>query len=237
MSGMLRFVTHNVIIKNPEKKYRLEPYFDFVGRKIFNHMNQKGFVNIIVIVLVVLLVGVIGYFVKPTPTTPTTATSSLTSNQVPPTSLVQATWKSCKNTKLGFEIQYPSEWLIYFPSGSQGAAERPPIILNSCEDADDAVMLGPKEDQQPTGIYISVCNTECLNTTIYKGARTLDVYLPKLTGTYTINADRIDGEKVATTESDLMVLFHNGAMYEIILFKYTDESTRHHLVETLKFSN
>ena len=203
-------------------------------------MYQKGFVNSIVIVLVVLLAGVIGYVVlvhKPAPTTPTTATSSPTSNQVPPTSLVQATWKSCKNTKLGFEIQYPSEWLIYFPSRSQGAAERPPIILNSCEDADDAVMLGPKEDQQPTGIYISVCNTECLNTTIYKGARTLDEYLSKFTGTYTINADRIDGEKVATTQLGRMVLFHNGAMYEIIPFKYTDESTRHHLLETLKFLN
>jgi hypothetical protein len=205
-------------------------------------MSQKGFVNIVLILFIVAIIAVGGYFVlmrtpKPSTSTTTQQPTSVapTTSQTSPAIQAQAGWKTCKSTKLGFEIQYPSEWLIYFPSRSQGAAERPPIILNSCEDADYALSLGPKDDQKPTGIYVSACDTECLNTTIYKGARTLDEYLPKLGRSYTINTNRIDGEKVATTEAGLMVLFHTGSMYEIILFKYTDEDTQNRLLETMKF--
>ena len=53
--------------KEPEGKHRLEPYFNFWGRKFFNHqsklltnifmnINQKGFANIVLIVLVVISV-------------------------------------------------------------------------------------------------------------------------------------------------------------------------------------
>ncbi len=71
----------------------------------------------------------------------------------------------------------------------------------------------------------------------YKGAQTLDEYLPKLGRSYTINTNRIYGEKVATTEPGLMVLFHNGTMYEIILFQYTTADTQNRLLETIKFLN
>src|SRR3989344_3400171 len=45
--------------KEPGEKHRLEPYFNFLGRIFFNHMNRK---IILVILLIVIAISAIGYF-------------------------------------------------------------------------------------------------------------------------------------------------------------------------------
>src|SRR3989344_6180586 len=98
------------------EKHRLEPYFDFGGRKFFNHqnlyMNQKGFVNIILIVVIVILAGAVGYFVlvkksapvfqqSPTPTPASTKTANPS-----PTSSEQ--WKQYQNIR-NYPLKYPAD--------------------------------------------------------------------------------------------------------------------------------
>ena len=71
-----------------------EPYFNFGGRKFFNHMNQKGFINIAIIIGIVVIAGITGYFVLsqrtttsplPTPTPTPPISTSTTPTQTPTT--------------------------------------------------------------------------------------------------------------------------------------------------------
>src|SRR3989344_2592000 len=84
-----------------------------------NHMNQKGFANIVLIVVIVVIVAVGGYFMfvrksapivqQPTPTT------TQTNTPVSPTPTPQgetANWKTYRDTTYGFEMKYPSGWSL-----------------------------------------------------------------------------------------------------------------------------
>ncbi|MBI2343440.1 MAG: hypothetical protein HYV02_03765 [Deltaproteobacteria bacterium] len=57
--------------KEPGEKHRLEPYFDFWGRKFFNPMNKK---NIFFILFTILVIGVFGCFAFIKNQTPTPQT-------------------------------------------------------------------------------------------------------------------------------------------------------------------
>lgn len=87
-------------------------------KKIFNHMNKEGFINIVPIVLVIVLAGATGYFfltkksAAPTERVQPTNTQS-TSSPTPPAAVSSSSntlgWKTYKNEKYGIEFEYPME--------------------------------------------------------------------------------------------------------------------------------
>ena len=104
----------------------------FGGRKIFNHMSQKGFVNIVLIFVVIAIVAIGGYFIfskksvapteiqtqQPAPVsnevkTPTsTQTATQPSNKTTSSSPSTDDWKVYRSEKYGLEFQYPAYWKV-----------------------------------------------------------------------------------------------------------------------------
>ena len=102
----------------------------FWEKKIFNHMNQKGFANIILVVVIVILVGVVGYFVfvkksepiaqqlTPTPTkitTPTKTPVSPTPTSGVKTKSVDLAGKYTVNVPVGFTVTEVSKAITKVP--------------------------------------------------------------------------------------------------------------------------
>jgi hypothetical protein len=94
----------------------------FGGRKFFNHMSQKRFINIFLIILVVVLAVVVGYFVlrkpdlAPAPQVSTSADNQAQGSSIDSTTSVPndeiANWKTYRNEKYGFELKYPNSIFI-----------------------------------------------------------------------------------------------------------------------------
>lgn len=76
-----------------------------LGEENFNHMNQRGFVNIISIVVIVALVAVAWYFAL-------IKKSGSITEQTPTYPVINKTrnWKIYTNDQYGFEFKYPAEW-------------------------------------------------------------------------------------------------------------------------------
>lgn len=118
-------------------------------------MNQRGFINIILVVLVVVLAGVVGYvtLVKKPTTIREEPTNAQNIQPIPPTSAIKEStfeskdetinWKVCNNIKSGYEIQYPSNWKIWYKS-MQGIAEA------DCNNGDE-ILVFSKEKPGPAG--------------------------------------------------------------------------------------
>ncbi|OGZ43659.1 MAG: hypothetical protein A3C80_04560 [Candidatus Ryanbacteria bacterium RIFCSPHIGHO2_02_FULL_45_43] len=89
----------------------------FGGRKFFNHMNQRGFANMVLVVVIVILVGAVGYFMfvkkfepgsqQPTPT-PTQTNTAVSPTPTPQSETAQ--WKIFTNTEYKYRINYPPDW-------------------------------------------------------------------------------------------------------------------------------
>ena len=93
--------------------------------------NQKGFANIALIILAVIIVGAAGYFVLTNkvsaPATPQDqeVIPTLTVAQPPPTPTSRidtSTWKTYRNEKLGYQIQFPNDSVLAIEDANLGAA-------------------------------------------------------------------------------------------------------------------
>jgi hypothetical protein len=145
-------------------------------------------------------------------------------------------WRLCRNTELGFELLYPPDWKIYYASSSQGAGDRPPIELNSCEDANlrDGVILSPKKFDG--GLSVDVTN---LKTTIYAGVDTLNEYLSKnpfeVRDDPVVSNTIVDGEKAVVLKHGSILVFHNGYEYNLMCFSRGNVASCHAARKTFKF--
>ncbi|MDO8569629.1 MAG: hypothetical protein Q7R89_02540 [bacterium] len=90
------------------------------GRKIFNHMSQKGFSQTVIIFTLVglIIVGTVWYFVfgkKSTTESPafTPIVNPILPTGTTPSPLTQPppqNWTIYKNKQFGFSLQYPTDW-------------------------------------------------------------------------------------------------------------------------------
>lgn len=82
------------------------------------HMSQKGFINLIVIGIVFAFVlGVGGYFILVKKLEPVTPPPSTTNNVLPdtPSASETANWKTYINTKDGWQISFPTDYITLKP--------------------------------------------------------------------------------------------------------------------------
>lgn len=111
-----------------------------IKRKIFNHMNNKGFANIVIIVLIVILVGTISYFVfvkKSNEATPVNINNQFGQETISIPVNETASWKVFKSGMEGFSIKYPNDWTV--ENSSNGNCGHNKLDDSDCRDRYDFV--------------------------------------------------------------------------------------------------
>ncbi|KKR88960.1 MAG: hypothetical protein UW50_C0002G0023 [Candidatus Wolfebacteria bacterium GW2011_GWA1_44_24] len=122
----------NHILILGEENFLIRKSKSIINFAIINHMNQKGFINIILVVIIVALVGAGAYFVStrqtisptpmpsssptptptPTPTQPSTTDTGLKPSTPVPPQANKSAWKTYRNNKYLFQLSYPYGWKV-----------------------------------------------------------------------------------------------------------------------------
>jgi hypothetical protein len=156
-----------------------------------------------------------------------------------PTPLATATpqdWKVCRNRELGVSLEYPAGWSIYISGGFRGPAK----TVNSCEtDAPYGFFLTPLTTRQQL-LNVTVCNTDCLARTVYKGIGTVDEYLARTPSGVASNPitnphSSLGGEKAIRFKDGSIVAFHSGTEYVVSVGKDTDTDIARHFLQSFTF--
>lgn len=196
---------------------------------------QRGFISPLLLALIALLLIGGGAYVY---VQNRLANQSLVTVNTPQTS----DWKTCENKQLGFRVQYPNDWAIWYPDDSQGGADRPPIELESCSDTDNGqVTLAPRwSNGQNIWANIHVCDLACMDTTIYKGVTTLDEFLAKnpfeVRDWPIMSTTTISGEKTIVLKDGSMIFFHKGLEYTLIFSSDTGKEIQQAILQTFVFT-
>ena len=149
-------------------------------------------------------------------------------------------WKRCTLKSLSFEVIYPASWRIFYPSSSEGAANRPPIVLASCKELDSAngflnpaVVVSAATDET-SSLYVSVRR---IDTTIYRG-KTFDQIVQQRGGNvpipYSVPA-QLDGEPIAFLRNGILMTVHDGELYDIMMGQGIEPQVREQMLQSFRF--
>ncbi len=150
-----------------------------------------------------------------------------------------ADWKTCKNTRYGYEFKYPQEWQVFKPGlGEAGPAD--------CTDGDTRLFLFAKSisDFNTNFLAVEVKSPEYM-AAFYPNIKNLEDALQKNStlapahSTNSIVAElTLDGERLVQFTNDDFWAFHDGTLYEFRMagdlplvrqilstFKFTDATS------------
>ncbi len=186
--------------------------------------------DIIIVTIVVVLIGAAGYwgFIKKGMSTTPQSTQIISQEGT-------GDWKTCINTKYGYEIKYPADWKVWKPGA-------PEARLASCDENLHIIAFSPDffgvpiEKIQRFDIYVS--DQEDLKETIYKDIKSLDEFFsrnPNLLSIPIVKEVNVDREKALQRKDSKLFLFHNHSIFEFS-FNNINESELNKFLSTFKFT-
>lgn len=204
--------------------------------------NQKGFSSLIgvAIVIAVVVIASGGFFAYQYYSTPKENNQPQVQNEQQNQNTENATdqtasWKTCTNTKYGYELKYPVDWKVYKPGA-------PEARIADCSENLDIIAFSPdifKDLSIVQQFTIDVSDPKRLEGTIYAGAKSLNDYFsknPLILQTYPIVKEtKIDGERMVMLKDGRFNLFHNNILFDIRTSNLTD-SIIDELFSTFKFT-
>jgi hypothetical protein len=206
-----------------------------------SHLNRKVFITLLVFILATLTSGV-AYFVlikkyrasivpssSPPPINQISVTPTIPVEDQPSSATSfnydnNSGWKLCRNTKFGYEVQYPPNWKVWRPGAPEvrpaTCAENLPVIAFSPDIYDYGT------DHKQITIYTVV------------RANSLQDYFDEspeiLRHSSVLKETTLDKEKLIWLEGGWLLSYHNGYIFDFRV-ENIDDSTLNKFFQTFRF--
>ncbi|MDO8561249.1 MAG: hypothetical protein Q7S05_00275 [bacterium] len=143
-----------------------------------------------------------------------------------------AGWKTCVNTKYGYEVKYPPTWKVWKPGA-------PEARLASCSENLVITSFSPNLPEYVSQINIEVTDQERLRGTVHEGSKSIDDYLARqpliLQYSPKVKETMVNDERLIWLEGNRLLAFHNSSLFEFRIYN-VDSATLNNFISTFKFT-
>jgi len=158
------------------------------------------------------------------------ATNDQNSTIASTTSNIPADWKTCLNSKYGYQIKYPSNWNVYKPSHGE-------TKQSSCEEGSAIISLSFNlYDTSAPNLTIDVSDPIRLKGTIYEGSTSLEDYFTRNSSLPRgiIYKTGLDREPLVWTGNGNFLSFHDGSVF-IFRFRNIGDIQQGEILSSFRF--